>query len=69
MIVYVNKRKPERSVGVMGGKGELNARKWGLVMLHGLIHCATEITEQSKSSFNASTEERRNRQQGRGKFM
>lgn len=41
-------------------EGPVKSEEKGLVTLHGLIHCATEITtEPSKSSFNAWMEEKR----------
>lgn len=56
-----------------GGREKLSISKGkGLVTLHRLIHCSTEITaEPSKSSFNASIEEEEKHvdNKGGGEFL
>lgn len=47
-------RKKRGWMLVAGREGPVKSKEKGLVTLHGVIHCATEITtEPSKSSFNA----------------
>lgn len=56
--MHVCERMKEQRMDVIG-KGQLKGKEKGLATLDGVIHCATEIiTELSRSSFNASIEEK-----------
>lgn len=43
------------------GEGLLKSKEKGLVTLHQLMHCATEITRPSKSSSNAQIKDKKKR--------
>lgn len=59
--------RPSREMDFIEREGPVKSKEKGLVTLHGVIHCATEITtEPSKSSFNASIAEKEKYRDNKG---
>ncbi len=67
MCVRVREKKRQRAVDGCYREGPVKSKEKGLVTLHEVIHCAAEIiTEPSKSSFNASIEEKEKHRDNKG---
>lgn len=63
----VGEKERQRAEDGCNREGPVKSKEKGLVTLHGVIHCAAEIiTEPSKSSFNASIEEKEKHRDNKG---